>query len=34
MPMYNQKIINNVSRELRKNKTNYWTGSECKNFEK
>ncbi|MDC1167251.1 DegT/DnrJ/EryC1/StrS family aminotransferase, partial [Candidatus Pelagibacter sp.] len=32
--MYNQKIINNVSRVLKKNKTNYWTGNECKNFEK
>ena len=32
--MYNSKQINSVSRVLKKNKTNYWTGNECKNFEK
>ena len=31
--MYTLKQINNVSRVLKKNKTNYWTGLECKNFE-
>ena len=32
--MYNQKQIELVSKVLKKNKTNYWTGEECKNFEK
>ena len=32
--MYSSKQINSVSRVLKKNKTNYWTGNECKNFEK
>ena len=32
--MYNQKSINNVKKILSKNLTNYWTGSECKLFEK
>jgi len=32
--MYTLKQINSVSKVLKKNKTNYWTGSECKNFEK
>ena len=32
--MYTLKQINNVSKVLKKNKTNYWTGSECKNFER
>ncbi len=32
--MYNQSQIKLVSNILKKNKTNYWTGSECKNFEK
>jgi dTDP-4-amino-4,6-dideoxygalactose transaminase len=32
--MYTLKQINNVTKILKKNKTNYWTGLECKNFEK
>jgi len=32
--MYTLKQINNVSKVLKRNKTNYWTGLECKNFEK
>ena len=32
--MYNQKQINSVIKVLKNNKTNYWTGKECKNFEK
>ncbi len=32
--MYTLKQINGVSKVLKKNKTNYWTGSEGKNFEK
>jgi dTDP-4-amino-4,6-dideoxygalactose transaminase len=32
--MYTLKQINNVAKVLKTNKTNYWTGSECKNFEK
>ena len=32
--MYNNKQIKLVSRVLEKNKTNYWTGNECKKFEK
>jgi dTDP-4-amino-4,6-dideoxygalactose transaminase len=32
--VYNQKQINLVKQVLKKNKTNYWTGNECKNFEK
>jgi len=32
--MYDQKQIKLVTKVLRKNKTNYWTGQECKNFEK
>ena len=32
--MYNSKQINNVIKILKENKTNYWTGLECKNFEK
>lgn len=31
--MYNQSQIKLVSNILKKNKTNYWTGNECKNFE-
>ena len=32
--MYSKKQINLVSNVLKKNKTNYWTGKECKSFEK
>ncbi len=32
--MYNKDQIKLVSNILDKNRTNYWTGSECKNFEK
>jgi len=32
--MYTQKQIKLVSKVLKKNKTNYWTGNECKKFEK
>ena len=32
--MYNIKQINSVVNILKKNKTNYWTGNECKKFEK
>ncbi len=32
--MYSIKQISKVTKVLKKNKTNYWTGSECKNFEK
>ena len=32
--MYNKKQIKLVTSILKKNKTNYWTGLECKNFEK
>ena len=32
--MYNHKQIKLVSGVLKKNKTNYWTGQECKSFEK
>ena len=32
--MYNQKQIELVSKVLKDNKTNYWTGKECKKFEK
>ena len=32
--MYNRKQINSVIKVLKNNKTNYWTGNECKNFEK
>jgi dTDP-4-amino-4,6-dideoxygalactose transaminase len=32
--MYNQKQIQKVSQVLKKNKTNYWTGNECRKFEK
>lgn len=32
--MYNNKQIKLVSNILKKNKTNYWTGIECKSFEK
>ena len=32
--MYTEKQIELVSKVLRKNKTNYWSGNECKNFEK
>ena len=32
--MYTLKQINNVSKILKKNKTNYWTGLEGKNFER
>jgi len=32
--MYNLKQINSVTKVLKNNKTNYWTGNECKNFEK
>ena len=32
--MYNSKQINSVVNILKKNKTNYWTGNECKKFEK
>jgi dTDP-4-amino-4,6-dideoxygalactose transaminase len=32
--MYNNKQIKLVSNILKKNQTNYWTGEECKNFEK
>ena len=32
--MYDQKQINLVQQTLKNNKTNYWTGKQCKNFEK
>jgi len=32
--MYSKKQIINVTNVLRKNKSNYWTGNECKDFEK
>jgi dTDP-4-amino-4,6-dideoxygalactose transaminase len=32
--LYNQKQINSVSKVLKNNKTNYWTGDECSKFEK
>jgi len=32
--MYNRNQILKVTNILKKNKTNYWTGNECKNFEK
>ena len=32
--MYDQKQIQKVSQVLKKNKTNYWTGNECRKFEK
>jgi dTDP-4-amino-4,6-dideoxygalactose transaminase len=32
--MYSIKQINKVGSVLKKNKTNYWTGLQCKNFEK
>lgn len=32
--MYNKHQINSVSNILKNNKTNYWTGIECKKFEK
>jgi dTDP-4-amino-4,6-dideoxygalactose transaminase len=32
--MYNKKQIDSVVKILKKNQTNYWTGEECKNFEK
>lgn len=32
--MYNKKQIKLVTNILKKNKTNYWTGKECKKFEK
>ena len=32
--MYNQKQISLVNKILKKNLTNYWTGKECKEFEK
>ena len=32
--MYNQIQISRVSSVLRNNKTNYWTGDQCKKFEK
>ena len=32
--MYSKKQIINVTNILRKNKSNYWTGNECKDFEK
>src|SRR6056300_798159 len=32
--MYNIKQINSVTKVLKNNKVNYWTGNECKNFEK
>ena len=32
--MYNISQINSVVNILKKNKTNYWTGNECKKFEK
>ena len=32
--MYSKNQIKAVSEVLKKNKTNYWTGSECKKFEK
>ena len=31
--MYNKAQIQSVVKVLRANKTNYWTGSECKKFE-
>ena len=31
--MYNKNQIRSVIKILKNNKTNYWTGSECKNFE-
>ena len=32
--MYDKKQIESVIRVLKNNKTNYWTGNECKKFEK
>ena len=32
--MYNLNQISKVTNVLKKNKTNYWTGNECKSFEK
>ena len=32
--MYNLDQIKSVIKILKKNKTNYWTGNECKKFEK
>ncbi len=32
--MYNNPQINSVVKILKRNKTNYWTGNECKKFEK
>ena len=32
--MYDNKQIKLVTKVLKNNKTNYWTGNECKNFEK
>ena len=33
-PYYNKSIINKVSDVLKSGKVNYWTGNECKKFEK
>ena len=32
--IYNKHQIRSVSKILRNNKTNYWTGNECQKFEK
>ena len=32
--MYNREQINSVNKVLKRNKTNYWTGLECRKFEK
>ena len=33
-PSFSQEEINKVSKVLRSGKVNYWTGEECKKFEK
>ena len=33
-PYFNQKILNRVQKVLKSGRVNYWTGNECKEFEK
>ena len=33
-PQFSKKEIDKVSKIIKSGKVNYWTGSECKNFEK
>ena len=33
-PKYNRKTIKRVEHVLKSGRVNYWTGKECKNFEK